>query len=230
LRSTASSDLTLSQEDNGFYFLDEFSGESTPIANPESEKEDNRFNDGKCSPEGRFFAGTISLKKVEGDATLYSLDQNKEVTVAYPGVTNSNGLIWNAEGDTLYYIDTPRREVTAFDYDQDSGKLSNERVAFSTAEIDASPDGMTIDEDGNLWIAFCHGACVVCYDPASGETLKKIDLPCLETTAVAFGGHYFENLYVTTGVHKSEIEEDAGRLFVIKDLGIKGVRAHAYKG
>ena len=216
--------------DNGFYFLDEFSGESMPIANPESEKKDNRFNDGKCSPEGRFFAGTISLKKVEGDATLYSLDQNKEVTVAYPEVTNSNGLIWNAEGDTLYYIDTPRREVTTFDYDQDSGKPSNERVAFSTAEIDASPDGMTIDEDGNLWIAFCHGACVVCYDPASGETLKKIDLPCLETTAVAFGGHYFENLYVTTGVHKSEIEEDAGRLFVIKDLGIKGVRAHAYKG
>jgi len=216
--------------DNGFYFLDEFSGESTPITDPEPEKENNRFNDGKCSPDGRFFAGTISLKKVEGDATLYALDADQNLTTAYSGVTNSNGIIWNAEGTIVYYIDTPRREVTAFDYDQSTGEFSNERVAFSTDEIDASPDGMTIDEDGNLWVAFCHGACVVCYNPTNGETLKKIDLPCLETTAVAFGGHYFENLYVTTGVHKSEVEEHAGRLFVIKDLGIKGVRAHAYKG
>ncbi len=216
--------------DDGFYFLDEFTGESTPITDPEPEKENNRFNDGKCSPEGRFFAGTISLKKVEGDAKLYALDAEQNLSVAYDGVTNSNGIIWNAEGDTVYYIDTPRRAITAFDYDQETGQFSNERQAVDTGAIDASPDGMTIDEDGNLWVAFCHGACVVCYSPVTGEQLQKIDLPCLETTACAFGGHYFENLYVTTGVHKSEVEEHAGRLFVIKGLGIKGVRAHAYNG
>ena len=145
------------------------------------------------------------------------------------GVTNSNGIAWNSTGDTVYYIDTPRRAVLAFDYSSDTGEFTNERVAFQTTQIDASPDGMTIDEDGNLWIAFCHGACVVQYSP-TGELLQEIELPCLETTACAFGGHYFDELYVTTGVHKSEKEEHAGRLFVIKGLGIKGVRANAYRG
>lgn len=215
--------------DNGLYFLDEFSSESTHITDPEADKENNRFNDGKCSPDGRLFAGTISLKKVEGDATLYRLDEDKSLHTAFSGVTNSNGLIWNAEGDTLYYIDTPRRAVLAFDYSTETGELSNEREAFATDNVDASPDGMTIDEDGNLWIAFCHGACVVQYSP-TGEVLQEIEIPCLETTACAFGGHYFEDLYITTGVHKSEVEEHAGRLFVVKGLGIKGVRANAYKG
>lgn len=215
--------------DNGLYFLDEFSGESTPITDPEPDKENNRFNDGKCSPDGRFFAGTISLKKVEGDATLYRLDPDHSLHTAFSGVTNSNGIIWNAEGDTVYYIDTPRRAVLAFDYSTETGEFTNERVAFETPQVDASPDGMTIDQDGNLWIAFCHGACVVQYAP-DGALLQKIDIPCLETTACAFGGHYFDELYVTTGVHKSEVEEHAGRLFVIKGLGIHGVPAHAFKG
>lgn len=216
--------------DNGFYFLNEFSSEMEFICDPEPEKENNRFNDGKCSPDGRFFAGTISLVKKEGDASLYCLDAEKKLTTAFSGVTNSNGIVWSLDHKTVYYIDTPKRAVTAFDYNEETGALTNEREAFSTAAIDASPDGMTIDEEGNLWIAFCHGACVVNYDPATGEQLQKIDIPALETTACAFGGHYFEDLYVTTGIHKTEKEEDAGRLFVIKNLGIKGVRANAYKG
>ena len=88
---------------------------------------------------------------------------------------------------------------------------------------------MTIDDQGNLWIAFCHGACVVQFSP-NGELLQKIDIPCLETTACAFGGHYFDELYVTTGIHKTESEQYAGRLFVIKGLGINGVRSNPYKG
>jgi len=215
--------------DNGLSFLDEFTGISTHITDPEPDKENNRFNDGKCSPDGRFFAGTISLKKVEGDATLYRLDADQTIHTAHSGVTNSNGIVWSTDGSTVFYIDTPTREVLAFDYNSETGALSNKRVAFTTTQIDASPDGMTIDEDGNLWIAFCHGACVVQYSP-DGKLLQKIDIPCLETTACAFGGHYFDELYVTTGIHKSEVEEHAGRLFVIKGLGIKGVRANAYKG
>ena len=69
--------------DHGIYFLDEFTGESTPVTDPEPEKENNRFNDGKCSPDGRFFAGTISLKKVEGDATLYRLDADHSLHTAF---------------------------------------------------------------------------------------------------------------------------------------------------
>ncbi|BCX50220.1 gluconolactonase [Haloferula helveola] len=214
--------------DNGFHFLDESDGTVTPIGDPEPDKADNRFNDGKCSPDGRFFAGTISLVKKTGDARLYRLDHDLTIHEIFGPVTNSNGIIWSPDGATCYYIDTPRREVLAFDYD--NGQLHNLRSVVDTGAIDASPDGMTIDSDGNLWIAFCHGACVVCYDPQSGAELRRVDLPCLETTACAFGGPDLADLYVTTGVHKTEVEELAGSLLVIRDLGVKGLPANAFAG
>lgn len=214
--------------DHGLYFLDEESGELTAIADPEPDKTNNRFNDGKCAPDGRFFAGTISLVKKIGDAKLYRLDPDLSVHEAFGPVTNSNGIIWSADGKTVFYIDTPRRDVLAFDYDD--GHLRNLRTVISTKAIDASPDGMTIDADGNLWVAFCHGGCVVCYDPQTGNELRRVDFPCLETTACAFGGPDLMDLYVTTGVHKSIEEEHAGRLFVIRGLGVAGMPANAFAG
>jgi sugar lactone lactonase YvrE len=215
--------------DHGLHFLDEETGGLTPIADPEPDKPDNRFNDGKCSPDGRLFAGTISLVKKTGDARLYRLDPDLTLHEAFGPVTNSNGIAWSADGKTVYYIDTPRQEVLAFDYEKD-GHLRNLRSVVSTAHIDASPDGMTLDAAGNLWIAFCHGACVACFSPTTGGELQRIPLPCLETTACAFGGPGLSDLYVTTGVHKSVVEEHAGRLFVIRGLGVSGLPANAFGG
>lgn len=214
--------------DHGLSFLDPETGTLTPIADPEADKPDNRFNDGKCSPDGRFFAGTISLAKKTGDAKLYRLDPDLTLHEAFGPVTNSNGIAWSADGKTVYYIDTPRREVLAFDYED--GHLRNLRSAFSTGHIEASPDGMTIDANGHLWIAFCHGGCVSCFDPANGNELHRVSIPCLETTACAFGGPDLADLFVTTGVHKTAKEEHAGRLFVIRGLKAKGVPAHAFGG
>jgi sugar lactone lactonase YvrE len=214
--------------DHGLFFLDEETGRLTPVADPEPDKPDNRFNDGKCAPDGRFFAGTISLAKKTGDARLYRLDPDLSLHEAFGPVTNSNGIAWSADGRTVYYIDTPRREVLAFDYDE--GHLRNLRSVISTGQFDSSPDGMTLDSEGHLWIAFCHGACVACFDPASGDELRRIELPCLETTACAFGGPDLTDLYVTTGVHKSVVEEHAGRLFVIRGLGVAGLPANAFAG
>lgn len=214
--------------DDGFFFLDEKTGGLTPIDDPEPDKPDNRFNDGKCSPDGRFFAGTISLVKKQGDAKLYRLDPDLSLHEAFSPVTNSNGIVWSADGKTVYYIDTPRKEVLAFDYLE--GELVNQRSVVSTAHHEASPDGMTIDDGGNLWIAFCHGACVACFDPRTGDEVRIIDLPCLETTACAFGGAGLTDLYVTTGIHKTEVEEYAGRLFRIRGLGVKGIASHAFAG
>jgi sugar lactone lactonase YvrE len=214
--------------DHGLSFLDPETGTLTPIADPEADKPDNRFNDGKCSPDGRFFAGTISLAKKTGDAKLYRLDPDLTLHEAFGPVTNSNGIAWSADGKTVYYIDTPRREVLAFDYED--GHLRNLRSAFSTGHIEASPDGMTIDANGHLWIAFCHGGCVSCFDPATGNELHRVSIPCLETTACAFGGPDLADLFVTTGVHKTAKEEHAGRLFVIRGLKAKGAPAHAFGG
>ncbi len=216
--------------DTGLHFLDPGTGSTTAIADPEPDQADNRFNDGKCSPDGRFFAGTISLVKNTGAASLYRLDPDLSLHTAYTGVTNSNGIAWSADGATCYYIDTPRQEVTAFDYHPESGRLSNERTAFSTRHISASPDGMTLDSAGNLWVAFCHGACVICYDPGTGQQLHRVELPCLETTACAFGGENLDELYVTTGIHKTHEEEDAGHLLRIRGLGVTGLPAHPIAG
>jgi len=214
--------------DNGLHLLDEETGDLTAIADPEPDKPDNRFNDGKCSPDGRFFAGTISLVKKTGDARLYRLDPDLTLHEAFGPVTNSNGIVWSGDGKTVYYIDTPRKEVLAFDYEE--GHLRNMRGVVSTEHLEWSPDGMTIDAEGNLWVAFCHGGCVICYSPESGEELRRVEIPCVETTACAFGGPELADLYVTTGVHKSIQEEHAGRLFVIRGLGVKGVPANAFAG
>jgi sugar lactone lactonase YvrE len=214
--------------DHGFYFLDTITGDLTAIGDPEPEKNDNRFNDGKCSPDGHFFAGTISLVKKEGDARLYRLSPDLQITEAFGPVTNSNGIVWTQDGSTVYYIDTPRKSVLAFDY-QD-GVLSSPRQVISTAHLEWSPDGMAIDAEGKVWVAFCHGGCVIRYCPQTGAELQRVELPCVETTSCAFGGPDLADLYITTGIHKSIQEEKAGRLFVIKGLGVHGLPAHAFAG
>jgi len=214
--------------DHGFEFLDEASGALTPIADPEHDRPDNRFNDGKCSPDGRFFAGSISLTRTPGAATLYRLDPDLTVHEAFGPVTTSNGIVWSADGQTVYYIDTPRKEVLAFDYA--GGQLLHPRTVIATGHIDASPDGMALDSNGHLWVAFCHGGCVSCFDPLNGNELHRIALPCLETTACAFGGPDLADLFVTTGVHPTAREEHAGRLFVIRGLKVTGVAAAAFLG
>ncbi len=214
--------------DHGFFFLDEETGALTPIADPEADKPDNRFNDGKCSPDGRFFAGTISMVRKTGDAKLYRLDPDLTVHEAFGPVTTSNGIVWSADGKTVYYIDTPRREVLAFDYE--AGHLRNLRSVIATGHIDASPDGMAIDANGHLWIAFCHGGCVSCFDPSNGNELHRIALPCLETTACAFGGPDLSDLYVTTGIRDAAKEEHAGLLFVICGLKVQGLPSNAFAG
>ncbi|MDQ8191444.1 SMP-30/gluconolactonase/LRE family protein [Roseibacillus persicicus] len=216
--------------DTGFHLLDEETGEQKPIVDPEPDKDDNRFNDGKCSPDGRLFAGTISLVKKEGDAALYELNPELGVREVFGGVTNSNGMAWSPDGKRVYYIDTPRREIWGFDYNSATGEWSNREVVVDTKHHDTSPDGMAMDAEGKVWVAFCHGGCVARFDVETGEELQRIDLPCVETTACTWGGENLDELYVTTGIHKSIVEEDAGRLFVIKGLGVKGMPANPFAG
>jgi sugar lactone lactonase YvrE len=207
--------------DNGFYFLDEATGKSTPIADPEPNLPDNRFNDGKCDPAGRLWAGTICLQK-RPDASLYCLHTDLRVEKKFSPVTNSNGIIWNRAANTMFYIDTPSKKVRAFDYDNATSAITNERVIWDTSADPSSPDGMTIDTEDRLWIAFCHGAKVVCFDPSSKKVEAQIDFPCVETTACAFGGPELRDLYITTGKKPGFEEPLAGRLFVCRP-GAQGV-------
>ena len=221
--------------DHGIRSFDPGTGETRGLADPEADKRpDNRFNDGKCDPAGRFWGGSISTVKKAGDANLYMLDTDGGLHVKLEGLTNSNGICWSGEGGTLYHIDTPTREVRAFPFEPATGALGKPMVVADTAEVgvEGSPDGMSIDTEGNLWIAMCHGGSVVCFDPRAPGTppLHTIPIPAAETTACAFGGPKLDRLFVTTGQKQGAEEPDAGRVFVVDGLGVRGQAANAFAG
>lgn len=214
--------------DTGIYALDEATGLSTFIGDPEPHLPDNRFNDGKCDPAGRFWAGSICLKK-QPEGSLYCLHTDLRIEKKFGPVTNSNGIIWSKDSSTMYYIDTPSKKVRAFDFDRETSAITNERVIWDTSADSSSPDGMTIDSEDRLWIAFCHGAKVVCFDPATKKVVDQVNFPCVETTACAFGGPDLGDLYVTTGLKPGLKEDLAGRVFVCRP-GARGVPADAFAG
>src|SRR5512139_952012 len=121
------------------------------------EPSNNRFNDGKCDPRGRFLAGTMDMGEEEPKGSLYSYD-GKSITTLLSNVTISNGLTWSPDHKTFYYIDTPTREVKAFDYDFDTGAIANPRPVVHIPESLGWPDGMTSDRQGRLWVAMWGGA------------------------------------------------------------------------
>jgi len=216
--------------DNGIVGIDLDSGERKTLADPEPDKRpDNRFNDGKCDPAGRLWAGTISTVKKTGDAALYRLDEKGELTTQYPGVTNSNGLCWTRDDSVMYYIDTPSKKVRRFDFDKATGEISDETIAVDTSALEGSPDGMTIDEEDHLWVAFCRGGVVRCFDSSSGEILETIDLPVSGVTSCAFGDDDLRTLYITTGQFPNQDEPDAGRLYRCRP-GPAGLPSVPYAG
>jgi sugar lactone lactonase YvrE len=217
---------------SGFVLFDPRTNTKTSLGNPEGSMDSSRFNDGKCDPAGRFWAGSISLEKQTGTANLYMLDRQRRLHFKLGNLTNSNGICWSIDGSTLYHIDTPTKCIKSYEFDLKNGYLGLEATCIDTAELgyESSPDGMCIDADGNLWVAFCHGGCVACFDPKTQTKLHHIDFPCVETTACTFGGPTLDRLFVTTGIHKTKTEPDAGKVFVVDGLGVRGIPAFPYKG
>jgi len=163
----------------------------------ENELHGNRFNDGKCDPRGRFIAGTMDLAETDQTGSLYSFD-GKTITKLLSDITISNGLTWSPDHKTFYYIDTPTREVRAFDYDIESGTIANSRVAVHVHEALGWPDGMTSDTQGNLWIAMWGGAQVTKWDSNTGQLLEQFPVPALNVSSCIFGGKDLNELYITS--------------------------------
>ena len=180
-----------------FWTFDLVAASSTFLAAPADEPATNRFNDGKCDPRGRFLAGTMNLNEKDPTGALYSFDGNS-ITKLLSDVTISNGLTWSADGKTFYYIDTPTRQVKAFDYDLDSGAIANPRIAVTIPASIGWPDGMTSDSQGNLWIAMWGGAQVTKWNPHTGQLLEQIPVPVLQPSSCVFGGKNMNELFITS--------------------------------
>ncbi len=220
---------------HGFAFVDFANKTVTRITNPEEHLPGNRFNDGKCDPAGRFWAGTMPLNETDASGNVYMLDTDFTVAHKIAGVTISNGMAWTADTKTFYYIDTPTRHVVAYDYDITTGEITNKRVVIDVHNEVGYPDGMTIDKNGMLWIAFFGGWQVALFNPLTGEKLQSIALPAANITCPTFGGPNLTDLYVTSATKELTAEEKlqqpyAGCLFVIKDLEVGGVPVEEFGG
>jgi sugar lactone lactonase YvrE len=186
-----------------------------------------RMNDGACDPDGRFYCGTMAYDEAPGRGSLYRLDTEGRVGVVLTGVTISNGLAFSPDGATAYYIDTPTHGVDVFGYDSDRG-LHDRRRLFSIDPDLGSPDGMTVDAEGCLWVAMHGGAAVLRFHP-DGTPDARIDLPVRDVTACTLGGRNLDRLFITTSRSGGDTAPLAGALFVAH-VGVPGLPALPYAG
>lgn len=170
-----------------------------------------RFNDGKVAPDGRLYLGTFSRDK---SAAFYRMEADGELIELFDGVGNSNGLDWSADGKQMYYNDTPTGKTEVFDFCD--GNLKNRRDVIEYTS--GNPDGMTIDADGNLWVALWGSGLVACVNPISKKIIHKIELPVSQPASCAFAGDDLKSLVITTAAHGVSLRDEplAGSVFVIK--------------
>ncbi len=214
---------------NGIYQYDPETGTKKLIVDPEEDLPNNRFNDGKCDPAGRFWAGTMSTINEKNAGTLYRLDPDFSIHKMIENVSISNGIVWSLDKTKMYYIDTPTQKVVAYDYDNETGEIENKSVAIEVPQKLGSPDGMTIDADGNLWIALWGGSAVGCWNPETGKLIRTVEVPAINVTSCAFGDTDLGTLYITTArtdTNDEELEKFpfAGGVFKTRP-GVKGVEA-----
>jgi len=185
------------------------------------DERESRFNDVIVDPEGRVFCGTMPTKDRLG--RLYRLDTDGTITKLLDEIGCSNGMGFTPDREQMYYTDSPKREIYLFDYDQNTGDITNQRVFVQTPEGEGVPDGMTVDAEGYVWSARWDGNCLVRYSPDGTENLR-IDFPAKKVSSVTFGGEDYTDIYVTTagGDNKEKEGSGAGALFRL-NLGIRGV-------
>ncbi|XP_044522936.1 regucalcin-like [Gracilinanus agilis] len=210
------------------------------LVSVDQDKKNNRFNDGKVDPAGRYFAGTMAeetapavLERHQG--SLYALFPNGTVKKYFDNVDISNGLDWSLDHKIFYYIDSLSYSVDAFDYDLQTGLIVNRRSIYKMEKEEQIPDGMCIDTEGKLWVACYNGGRVIRIDPETGKRLQTVKLPTDKTTSCCFGGKDYSELYVTSardGMDPDKLsrQPEAGRTFKITGLGVKGIAPFAFAG
>ncbi len=224
--------LLLSLAD-GFYFFDFDSGKSEKILDPEPDLPQTRINDGKVDKRGRFIAGCMDRTEKAPVCGLYRLDPDLSCHQLDKNIIVSNGPCWSPDGKTFYFADSWTYSISAYDYDLNTGGISNKRRFVSVKEREGAPDGCTVDSEGFVWSAQVYGGYLVRYSPA-GKVDKVIEFPIKKLTSVMFGGKNLDVLFVTTmgkaGEQFAPTQPKGGGLFAVYGLGIKGVEEPRFAG
>jgi len=227
----ANGGLALAVRD-GFALLDADFTNFRMVAQVEVDLPNNRMNDGKCDPLGRFWAGTMQFSPTSAAGALYRLDPDLRVTRVVGDIMLSNGLDWSPDQRTMYYIDSMSQGIDTFDFDPDSGEISNRQRLISIPKDVGLPDGMTVDADGYLWVAL-HGSGTVRRFAPDGQVDRIIRLPVSHVTCPAFGGPDYSELYITSMTYGLEErirnEPLAGSLFRCRP-GVRGKAPFRFAG
>lgn len=219
---------------NGIHLFDLQTQGLTLINDPERVLPQNRFNDGKCDPSGRLYIGTMDVHAAKGKGSLYRLDLKGHLKKIISPVTISNGLAWSPDEKYMYYIDTPTGEVSTFHYDKQTGDVTFKETAVRIPKDTGAPDGMTIDQEGMIWVAHYGGSRVTRWNPHNGKQLDEVHVPAPNVTSCTFGGKDLDELYITTarqGLSEENLANapHSGGLFKVKTKE-KGFVGQAYQG
>jgi sugar lactone lactonase YvrE len=204
---TEAGDLLLAVHD-GFARFDPGTGRLSMIAEVEADRPDQRMNDGKCDPAGRFWAGTMALDERAGAGALYRLDPDGQVHTVLRHVSISNGLDWSADGRLMYFVDSPTQSIDVFDFDVTAGTLANRRTIVRIGPAHGTPDGLTLDAEGYIWVSLWGGGGVRRYAP-DGHLDAIVRVPTTYTTSCTFGGADLRDLYITTATIRLSDNERA---------------------
>lgn len=164
---------------------------------------------------------------------LYRYDPNGSLHVILTGLTISNGLGWSPDENTFYLTDSPLKTIYAFDFDSESGSISNRRVFIDLTAESFSPDGLTVDREGCIWSAMWDGWCIIRFDPA-GKEMMRVMMPVVRPTSCTFGNEDLMTLYITTasvGLSEAEIQNSfySGDLFSLP-TSTSGLLTHHFGG
>ena len=204
------------------------------IANPLPDDPRLMLNDGKCDRRGRYWCASVHSDFVGRQAALYRLDPDLSTRQVDGGFIIGNGIAFSPDDRRMYLADSRDETVWVYDFDIDTGAISNRRIFFSTADIEGRVDGATCDTQGNYWCALVHGGAVACISP-DGRLVERIAVPVRHPTMVAFGGPDLDRLYVTSAAALLKPEERAmwpaaGKLLRIDGLGVRGIAEPAFGG
>jgi len=202
-----------------------------------------RFNDAKCDAKGRLWAGTMGHEGnvpgvvPKGLGNLYCIEKDFKPSKQVGNVDLSNGLAWTADNSVMYFIDSVPRKVYAFDFDLEAGTAKNQRTcvefAEGTMEKFGLPDGMTIDNEGKIWVACFSSSRVWRFDPETGKELMEVKLPATNITSVCWGGSNYDEMYVTCSRYNApnlDQQPQAGSIFKVTGLGVRGAAPYKFQG
>jgi len=195
------------------------------IARPQRVLPDQRFNDGKCDRQGRFWVGSMNNITRDPEGVLYCLDPHGKLVEMLSGIRIPNSLAWSPDGRTMYFADSLLHTIHAYAFDPATGTQGAKRL-FARTDPPAIPDGGTVDRDGYLWSAEYDGWRLTRYAP-DGRIDRVVELPVQRPTSCMFGGPSLDILYVTTAkqrLSEAELARQplAGALLAL-DVGVRGL-------